>query len=211
MRKVLIGILAILFIVGGNLYHSQLGFAGNLYPLNGNEITLTDYSNGEETGFLIKINENGTFYKEVVYGSDEGSFEAWDGEKFYRYNKEYNDLLIVNNPNDGSKVIAHPFLSEVVNNRIVEDISKNKLKRNFLSKEYRKIEKNEQEVIETIVFDKQNKYPQEYQMYVNDEKTSGFEITKLSGLEEELNIRQAINFDKLLKNNVEITEVEATN
>ncbi len=208
MKKVLIGILVALILVVGNVYNHQLGFAGNLYPLNGNEVLLSDYSDDQKREFLIKIDENGYFCKEVIQGDGRGSFEAWDGEKFYRYDKEYDDLLIVNNPKDGSKVIAHPFLSEVITERIIEDISKSKLKRNFLSNEYKKIEKNEQEIVESIIFDDQNKYPQKYQMKVDDEEVFVYEIKNLKELTEELNVSETINLKQLRENHVKITEIK---
>lgn len=206
MKKILFTIFTLFIFASIGIFNSNLSFAGEIYSLDNNKIEIKDYSNGIETIFSIIIDEKGYFYKEILQGEDKGSFEAWDGENFYRYSKDYNNLLVVNDPKDGSKVIAHPFLSEVINERIVDDISNNKLKKSFLSKEYKKIEKEKNEVVETVFFDKENSYLQKYDMHVDNKKIYSYEITDIKKLENDLDIQKYIN---LLESSVIITRIES--
>lgn len=208
MKKFLVSVIAVFILAGGGLIYSNLGMANAIYPLNESVIKIYEYAEGKENELLIKIDENGHFYSEIMQGEDKGSFEAWDGEKFYRYSKEYNDLLIVINPKDDSKVIAHPLLSEVINERIAEDIANKELKKTPFSKKYKKKSKENQDIEETVEFSSEENYPQKYSMNVDDQEFLTYEIIEVKGLLENLDVQKYINLEQLKNEDVNITEIE---
>ncbi|WP_010676357.1 hypothetical protein, partial [Bacillus timonensis] len=101
MKKIFICLGISLGILLGVIgYNSSTSFAGKLYPMESHSFELTQYDNEGLQTLEITIDKNGYFFKEVKNGSDIGNFELWDGQYFYRYIKEYNDLMVVNSPKE---------------------------------------------------------------------------------------------------------------
>ncbi|MFK4997684.1 hypothetical protein ACI2OX_09800 [Bacillus sp. N9] len=96
MRNLLFSIGGALVLVLGLLvYNNSTSFAGKLYPLEKHRIELKQTDAAGEQILMITIDEHGHFYKEVKSGPGVGNFELWDGKRFYRFDNEYKDLMIV--------------------------------------------------------------------------------------------------------------------
>jgi len=191
-----------------NLNH---GFAGELYSLEGYTFKLSqlDEESNEVQDINFIINKEGHFYKEIIQGNGKGDFEAWDGEKFYRYSKEYNDLMIVNSNEKDGKVIAHPFLSEIINQNITNDLTEGVLKKTSLfSSEYKKqYSVDNKEIVELLSFDEKLNVPKKYVKKIENEIREYIEISNIVEYQENLDIQSKINLDSLIENGVYISDI----
>jgi outer membrane lipoprotein-sorting protein len=208
LKKIVYLVIAASLIIGFWIYHTSSGFAGEIYPLDNHEFTLTQLDeNGAKQEFSIRIDKNGHFYSEIKSGARAGNFELWDGKKFYRYDKSVQDLWIDQPPAEG-KVIAHPFLSEVVNSEISEDLKSKELKKQLFSSVYQKQYENEEndKVIERIQFDNKLNHPVKYTMEIDGEQVSSIEISNVKELDQSITAEAYIDIEELKNEGVHISE-----
>lgn len=183
--------------------------AKQVYPLNGHSFMLSQLAdNGDVQTLEFLVDEQGHFYREIVQGAGMGDFEAWDGNKFYRYNKQYNNIMLVDTPEDDGKVISHPILSEIMNQEVNDDIQNGKLKKSFLKPVYKKsYHADDQEIMEQITLDKDLNYTEEYLKKIDGVLVQFYEVSKVKELKGALNVEALINIDELKANNVHIKEI----
>lgn len=202
-------IIVSLFIVLINNYNkaSSSGYADKLYNLEGYKFVLSQLTEEEELQDInFIIDSNGHFYSEVLNGNYKGDFEAWDGNTFYRYDAKYNHLTKIENE-PGEKIISHPFFSEVINERISNDIKEGQLKKKFFSQKFIKKTSIENHVMEEKVdFNLNINHPERYEKIINGEVEEFIEIKNVTEYSNTLNLKQLINLEKLLKSNVKILE-----
>lgn len=66
------------------------------------------------------FNEKGEYRMNVTDGPFAGDYEVWDGKTLSQFTKMTNEIIV--RPNVKAKPIPHPFLSQMIINRIKEDI-----------------------------------------------------------------------------------------
>jgi len=202
--------LSVTMLVGILGYNSSTSFAGKVYPLESHSFELTQMDNNGKQVHQLVIDKEGHFYKEIKSGTEAGNFELWDGKNFYRYNKEYKDLMIVKSPDENGKVVAHPFLSEVVNEEISKDLNQGKLKKAFLKPEYSKKSKSKDglDVVEEIEFDKNINHPKKYVLEKNGKQESFIEISNVKKQNQLIVAEDFMDINKFKEQGVNITEID---
>ncbi|CAG9623304.1 hypothetical protein [Sutcliffiella rhizosphaerae] len=201
--------LSLIILISVFGYNSNKSFAGKVYPLEGYSFELTQLDVDGRQNLLIQVDENGFFYKEILNGPEKGGFELWDGENFYRYMKEFDELVIFESAiEDVGKVIAHPFLSEIVNEEIENDLEEGKLRKSFFGKTYSsKYKKGKNEIVEKLEFSEDVNHPEKYELTVNGVSDTFIEITNIDNFNEGIKAIDFVDINELTESGTEITEV----